>query len=285
MFFLGEVAALRGRLALLLKESVDRGDLLAEANFNNFGGTLARLGAGDPGGARHALEDVMARWPRRPFLTQHFTSLSGHVLIDLYLGQGGAALERLRTSWPELAGSLLLTVEAIRIFMIHLRARAALLAAAESSNPNPLLRAAECDARRLARERNPWAWPMARVIRAALCASAGQYEVAEALLGTAVDEFEAFDMRLFASAARRRRGELCGGKRGAALIADADSSMANQGVADHDRLAALHVPGDFDRSRPWFAPPRSGNPEFPSGTVRDKRPTCSDVAVAKVSKS
>ena len=54
LFFLGEVAALRGRLERLLAEAVNRGDRLSEADFSNFGGTLARLGSDDPGEARCA---------------------------------------------------------------------------------------------------------------------------------------------------------------------------------------------------------------------------------------
>jgi hypothetical protein len=50
------------------------------------------------------------------------------------------------------------------------------------------------------------------------------------------------DMRLFAAAARRRRGELIGGSEGRALIADADAVMGAQAILCPDRMTAILSP-------------------------------------------
>jgi serine/threonine protein kinase len=242
LFFMGDVAQINERLPRLVQEARERGDLLAEANLVTFGGPLALLARGDPRGARQSLIEVMDRWSQQGFHVQHFTSLSSHTQIDLYQGDASSAWERMTRSWRALQGSLLLQVEAVRIFMLHLRARCALACAATAVKPQLFLRYAEADARRLEREKAQWSWPLAALIRAALAAAGGQPEIAASLLTRAADDFNRRDMGLFAAAAQRRAGEVRGGDEGRALIASADTWMAKQNIADPAAMTNLHVP-------------------------------------------
>ena len=243
LFFLGEVAELLHRLPLLRKEARERGDLYAATNLGTFVGHLTWLAADDPEGARRDLGEVMGQWSQQGFHVQHLTGLMGQVQIELYSGDGTAAWKRMTEQWPALAGSLFLRVQVVRIFMLHLRARCALLASAATVNPTPLWRAAERDARRLEREQMPWSVPLAQGLRAAVAAARGDRAAAATGLGAAVAGFDAADMGLFGAAARRRQGELLGGEQGRALVARADSWMAGQQIKNPARMAAMHAPG------------------------------------------
>ncbi len=257
LFFLGEVGELRARLPVLLKEARERGDLYAATNLGTFVGYLTWLAADDPEGARRDLGEVMGQWSQQGFHVQHLTGLMAQVQIDLYRGDGPAAWKRITGQWPALAGSLFLRVQVVRIFMLHLRARAALAAATSppsgaarpesSKGVEALLRAAEKDARRIERERMAWAEPLARLVRAGVAAARRDRQAAIGLLAAAVTGLEAADMGLFASAARRRHGQLLAqllaGEEGPILIGQADAWMTAQKIAHPARMAAMHAPG------------------------------------------
>ncbi len=243
LFFLGEVAELIRRLPLLIKEARERGDLYAATNLGTFVGHLTWLAADDPEGARHDLREVMRQWSQQGFHVQHLTGLMGQMQIDLYRGDGAAAWTRITSEWPALARSLFLRVQTVRIFMLSLRARSALVAAMTARDRKPYLRVAERDARRLERERMHWSEPLARLIRAGIAVLRGDSARALGLLDTAAPGLEAADMGLFAAAARYRQGQLLGGEQGRALRTKAHAWMAGQKVKNPSRMIALHAPG------------------------------------------
>jgi hypothetical protein len=145
-----------------------------------------------------------------------------------------------------MAGSMLLHVECVRIFLVHLRARCALGAAAAAKDPAPLLRQAAKDARRLEKEKPSWSRPLPQLIRAALAFRAGDKLRAANLLGAAAAALDAADMKLFAATARRRQGLLLGGENGNTLRAIADAFMAAQKIQNQERMTELFVPGMGD---------------------------------------
>jgi eukaryotic-like serine/threonine-protein kinase len=161
-----------------------------------------------------------------------------HTYIDLYTGEYEAAWERWRRRWADVLGSHFLYVQVLRVFLYELHARTALAVAARSAKSRPLLRAAEAGARRIERERLPWAVPLAQRLRAGLAAVRGDRDGAADLLERAAAGFEVADMRLFAVAARRRLADY----RGADLAAGADAWLAAQGVRNPARLAAALTP-------------------------------------------
>ncbi|MFH1265006.1 MAG: ATP-binding protein, partial [Planctomycetota bacterium] len=250
LFWLGEVDELKRRLPLLLAEAERRGNLYALANLGTFAKPLVSIAADDPDAAEWDLRELTGAWSRKSFHVQHLTGLLGQGQIDLYRGHGTVAHQRLMQQWPALAGSLLLRVQQVRIFMRHLRARCALAASEQAADPGPLLRSAARDARGLEKEKIAWADALAQVLRAGISAACQDWERTVALLETAIARLDAVDMALFAASARRRLGVLLGGERGRRLVAEADSWMAGQGIRNPARMAILHTPG------------------FPSGEVR-----------------
>jgi hypothetical protein len=100
------------------------------------------------------------------------------------------------------------------------------------------------DGHKIARERAFWATPFADLVLAAVAAVRGESAAVERA-ARAIVGFEAAGMAAYAAAARRRHGELVGGDRGAAEVADADAWMRSEGVVNVDRIAGVLAPG-FD---------------------------------------
>jgi hypothetical protein len=188
----------------------------------------------------------MAHWSRGGYHIQHNDQAWGMAQIELYAGRGGAAWDLIAWNWPALSRSLLLRVQFVRVAMWQLRARCALAAAECSSEPEPLLRAAAADARRLEREATPWSLASARLVRAALAWNRGGDSSAADLLTDAAGRFDSIAMALCAAAARRRLGVLVGGDRGATLVAQADVWMRGQEIREPGRMTEVYAPG-FNR--------------------------------------
>ena len=198
----------------VLDEARERNDLYTPGTIGMFVEPIGRLLADDPDGSRHALEEVARRWTHRGLSLQRVMEHMQSTFIDLYAGDGKRAWDRLNQWWPELRAAHLLRLEQMRIQMFHLRAACAIQAALATGSDR-LLESARKDARRIARERAPWAEPEAKTILAALAARRGDRSGAAALLGQAADRFEALDRGQFAHPARWQQGRLLGVKRAA----------------------------------------------------------------------
>jgi len=85
---------------------------------------------------------VMGEWSRQDFQVQHFMTLTAEAQIDLYRGDAVAAWQRVSDQWTGLRDAMLLHVEIVRIYMLHLRARCALAAVGSSLGSRPLLASA-----------------------------------------------------------------------------------------------------------------------------------------------
>jgi serine/threonine protein kinase len=238
--YTGDFPEVNRRLPLLLQEARDRNDRYAETNLATFVVPLVRLAADDPAAARKQVRESMSQWSHKGFHVQHFTSLVDEVQIDLYLGDASAAWERIRRHWPDVAGSLLLRIQQLRISFYHTRARSALGMAVPAGGVS-FLRTAERDCSRLERENVPWAAALARLVRGGLAAA--RRAPAVELLQDAINRFEALDMFLHAAAARRRLGELVGGAEGAALVTQADEWMCGHQIINPRRMTAMLAPG------------------------------------------
>ena len=243
LMFLGEVAEIGRRLPAQIKEARERDDLYAVTNLSLVIRTFVRLADDEPERARRELRQVMDEWSQQGFHVQHMNRLFDEVQIDLYQGEGSAAWERVTAQWPALARSYLLRVQQVRIFLLHLRARAALAAASAVAEPGPLLSAAERDARLLWRERIAWAEALAQLVRAGVAMGRHDAGGARQLLEGATGRLEAAGLRLHAAAARRRLGEQVAGSEGRRLVEQADAWMEGQNVRRPDRMTALLAPG------------------------------------------
>jgi hypothetical protein len=79
--------------------------------------------------------------------------------------------------------------------------------------------------------------------KAGIAAQRGFNELATELLNEAISQLEGADMLLYAAAARRRLGELIGGKEGASHIHQADTLMTDQTFRNPIRATAMLAPG------------------------------------------
>ncbi len=251
LIWLGDVGEASRRIRAQLEAAFERGDVYSATDLRLFTSNLAWLVDDDPEGARRVAEEAMAHWSKRGFHAQHYYALYAHGQIDLYLGDGLTALDRLAHAWPLLRSSMLMQVQSVRIETLHLRARCALAAARQDpAKANPWLRLAKADGRRLARENSLFAPPMAELTWAAVAVIEGRSRQGEEHLRRAIEGFDAAGMRQYAAAARRRLGALAAD---ASLSEEALRAMEAEGIRDIDRWTRMLAPG-FDTAPARLGP-------------------------------
>jgi len=167
-------------------------------------------------------------------------------MIELYAGENEAAYRHIVADWPLLRRSLLLRIRSVRVRCLQFRASCALAAAGTSREPEHLLRIAARDAGRMERERHfsvESNHAKAKLLRAGIEATRGNQNGALQYLISATDGFKACHSAFWYAISQRRTGELLGGDRGRALVADADAWFAGQDIVNPERLTATLVPG------------------------------------------
>jgi serine/threonine protein kinase/tetratricopeptide (TPR) repeat protein len=243
LLFRGELKVMSDELPRLLDEARRRGNRLSESSLANFGGPHVWMARDEPDRAAESVNRAMEMWPADVFHVQHFTSLAGLAQIDLYAGRVEEAFRRIESHWGRLRRSLFLEIEAIRIFMLHLRGRCGLALAARTRDRRTLLGGVARDARRLERETAPWATAMARNLRAGIARLEDRVDQADACLAEAIAGFARAEMRLFEMCARRARGRLGTGADHERDVEIAEQWMRSQEIANLDAMTNLHSPG------------------------------------------
>jgi serine/threonine protein kinase/tetratricopeptide (TPR) repeat protein len=244
LYFLGEIKELARRLPELLKDAEDRGDLYGKTMLSIRNLYIVHLAADRTAQARQESREAIERWSQQGFHNQHYVYLCAQTEMDLYLGEGALAWSRITEGWEALKKSMLLRVQFALLEATHLRARCALAAAA--GGDSGLLRQAETAVAIIEKENMPWANALALTIRAGIAAASDRRDEAIALLAESETQLTAAGMRLFATAASRRRGEALGGEPGRQLVAAADRQMAAQQIVNPSRVTAMLLPGRFD---------------------------------------
>ena len=241
--FEGRIGEVSRRWPAFLEEARDRGDRHMVALLNSFLLSTLRLASDDPDGAERGLMQSMDWGPRQGFLVLNNEEFGAEVQNHLYRGDGAAAWDLIANRYaPSLARSHLLRFQKVRIFFYERRARCALAAVTSGGDPRRLLKAAEADARRLRRERMPWADALSRMVLAGLAATRGDRAGAREGFADAMQSLEGVDMHLHAATARRRLGEAMGGDQGRALVAEADEWMSREGIRNPERMADIFAP-------------------------------------------
>ncbi len=250
LYFSGDIKQLARRQGRIAADAYDRGDLYTLVNFAATTTVAIHLAADDPDGARRELREGMAQWSQTGFLVQHFQAMAFDPDIDLYMGDGAAAYDRLMRDRRALEKSHLLRVQFIRgIFHSTLGRSAVAAIAARPSRRDALLAEARRAARRLEREGMPWTSALAALVRAALAnedAAGGETRrrgATVAALHDAVAKAEAAGMAMHAAAARHRLGQVLRSEEGEALGRAARSAIAAEGVRDVERWVAIYLPG------------------------------------------
>jgi eukaryotic-like serine/threonine-protein kinase len=239
---LGELNELAKNVTASLQEAEQRGDL--------YGSTVLRMGepiliwlAQDlPDEARSECEDAIGRWSQRGFHQQHAEFTYGMTLIELYVGDGAAACERMRVVWPQLEKSYTLELAMARVVNIDLRARATVAAAAqaEGRRRKELLAQASRWVRALEKEKGAWVPSIVAMTRAGIAHLSGDDAGAAELLARAAAGFDGAGMRMHAAIARGRRGVLVGSDEEKAAMT---KWMKSQNVVNPDRFCRVFAPG------------------------------------------
>jgi hypothetical protein len=240
-YYLGEIERMSRLVERHVAQAEARGDLYAATTLRVGWPNIRWLFADDEPAARRELDDAMRRWSKSGFHLEHYGALFGRVQCDLYAGDGAGGLARLEAGWPDLERSLLLRVPLVRAEIFHLRARAALSAAARSSSKkdrSALLTAATRDAKHVLATRATWAIPLGELALAGVAIVREDMTRSRDHLTAAARGFEAGDMMVYAAVARRRLAEL-----GAGDLAAADRMLAARAVRHPARLSALLAPG------------------------------------------
>lgn len=245
LVYLGDFGELDHVLPLLLREADERGDRLAASTLATGLPNLLWLAADDPGEARRRVDAASSLWGQSDFQVPHYFDLVARMHIDLYEGNGSAALTRIRSTWPKLLLSFSMLVQHLRMTVRHLRARAAIAAATEAPRVTRwrLLRRAGEDARQIEAEDVRWAAPLAAGLRAGIAAVEGRERDAAMELDRAARLYAGIEMALHAAAARTGHGVLMGGDTGRALVEESEAWMRGQGIVRPRRMAAVLLPG------------------------------------------
>ncbi len=170
----------------------------------------------------------------------------GQCETELYAGDPAAAAAVLSDRRKQLKRSLLLHMALIRCEYRHLEGRVDLALAAGEPDPaarDRLLARVRKRARALARESLPLAQMFGALLAAGIAAVSDRADEAERLLREVVARLDETGTRLFAAAARRQLGVILGGDDGDALVRQADAWMAEEGISQPARMAAMLVPG------------------------------------------
>jgi hypothetical protein len=239
----GQLIEFRHHHAALFAQAQEWGDVYTTVNLRIGHTSMVWLLDDEPEVARRNVREAMAAWPRRGFSLQVYRVMLAEANIDLYLGDGRAAYERVVGQWWALRRSLLMQVQYLRADAWFLRGRCALAV-------GRLAEAARF-ARKLEKERTPWTSALAAIIRASEAFARGARAETEAHLRVALERSEAADMRLHAAVVRLRLGALT---RGGQRESDGEPSaedfaargmawMTDQGIVRADRIAAMLAPG------------------------------------------
>jgi tRNA A-37 threonylcarbamoyl transferase component Bud32 len=246
MLHTGDLEALGRRARECLREAEELGDRYIATTLRTNVVPITWMQIDKPDQARQESAEAIRQWSRDPtWHIQHWCDFFGQSHVDMYLGEGARALERLEQAWPRMRRAHLMRIATQRLQTIQLRAHCALCAAAEArgTRRTALIDAADRDRKRLMREAGPWPEAIATTLAAGVANLRGDRQRCLTLLADAERQYVRLEMMLVTAAVRRRRGLIIGGDEGRALVATADQFFAAQRVVRPERWAAALAPG------------------------------------------
>jgi hypothetical protein len=245
LYYLGDLVSFQRLISTGLRQAPDRGSLYAATNFRTGLANFVWLMRDDPARSRRETDEAIQRWSRRGFHVQHWYNLIAMVQTELYLGQGAKAYDLIRDRWPELRRSGVFHIQHTRIAALHLRARAALAAAQQSSNRERAryLTAARQLIATLRRQPDAWAGALALLAGSGLAALEGDDEATKETLVAAVRALQQNNLWLLAHAAHiAGRTYLADGPADPTLD-DAKTWMAEKGIVNPTAISRVLAPG------------------------------------------
>ena len=244
LWWTGEYRLLCERSPALVREAEERGDRYFATNLCSGYPNAAWLVAGEPETAAARAAGAIGPWTRAGAHLQHFHDVVARVHIDLYRGDGAAAHRHITSGWKSLDDSMSLRIHVVRVTSEYLRGASALAAAASEVEPSALIAVATKASRRLEAEKASWASALAATLRAGAKAREGERGTAvTSLLEEAARLASASGMAGYACAAQRALALVRGGREGRERVAALEATLADRGVKEPARFAAMLVPG------------------------------------------
>ena len=234
LYYLGEWREMVHHSGLLLRDAIERNDIVAQLALRIGRCNLAWLIAGRPDEARAQLDAAEATLPTG-FHLPHVLAVQAACNIDVYEGKIGNASERLEDAWPHIERIGTLRNQYLRVELLLLRARIAL---AEHNRIGEAAKIADD----LIKEGATWANGIGHLLRAAVQLERGDRDDALGCLLAAEQDLAATAMVGWLQVARLRHGRLEGGAGGAARAEAARDLLKDLGAALPDRIANLLVP-------------------------------------------
>jgi tetratricopeptide (TPR) repeat protein/tRNA A-37 threonylcarbamoyl transferase component Bud32 len=233
LYYLGEWRELIRHANLLLRDAIERNDVVAQLGVRTGRCNLAWVISGRIDEARAQLEAANALLPPG-FHLPHVLAAQAACNIDLYAGNVANAAGWLEHAWPSIERVGVLRVQQLRVELLYLRARILVFQRAEK----PLRLLSE----ELIKEATPWAIASGLLARAAALEMRGDRRGAIASLVAAEEQLVAAGMTGWLHIARLRRATLEGGPGGAARAEASRDALQDLGASDPDRVADLFVP-------------------------------------------
>jgi hypothetical protein len=239
----GQIRELTALVPHVLREAEERNDLFLKICIASPAGVISWLAADKVDEARNVSQSIIGQWPKAGFYIQHLFALMAETQIDLYSGDGMQAWENINQKWRAYHASEFDRVQVVRVYMWYLRACCALAASGQDpSRSRSLLRCAERDAYRMARERCDWSEYWADALFGAILSLRGDVPAAVKSLRRAADGLTRNGTHLIALSTRRQLGELLGGDEGRKLTQEIDDSLRSQGIQNPSRMAQSILP-------------------------------------------
>ena len=237
-----------------LPEATLRGERwlrVSEQNGDRFGAVWLLLNLAMPllatEGATAAAAQVrraLMDWRSETFSPQEVMGMMALVRCELYRGEPGTAWRLLEERWPQMERDQALSWQFNRVLATQLRAGTAVaVARGRASERKALLARVRRDIQGLDKEGRHYAWAAAELLKAAVATTEGRQAEALRALDASISLYTQAEMAVHVACARRRKGELLGGREGQALIAAADELMRARGIREPARWADAWAPG------------------------------------------
>ncbi len=235
LFYLGEWRELARQGQLLLREAIERGDVVAQLGIRSGTCNLMWLLAGRAAESQAQLAAAVAALAPGYALPNVLATVAA-CNIALYRDEPAEAAAVLATAWPEIEKLGVLRFQHFRIELLHLRARIALSDRTRVDRVSAGLAASE----ELIKEGAPWAVGLGLLVHGAAQALRGS--TATAIAAFLAAEEQLTDMAGWLQLARVRRGQVEGTQAGHVRAAAALDALRDLGVADPERLVDVLVP-------------------------------------------
>ncbi|MCB9597645.1 MAG: AAA family ATPase [Sandaracinaceae bacterium] len=230
-YFTGDLAWLRDRTRVLLRDAIERDDLFNEVGLRLRLGPVIAMMEDRPDQAFADLDRAMERWSGRKVFLQHFIETIGRAEVALYAGDGAAARAVIEDAWAAIERTQILRSEQVATEAYFVRACAAVAAGD--------LDGAARFQRRLSGTRASYTQALGRLIEAAILRGRGDRSGAAEGFARAAAALEAVDLHSFAWAAHARRAELAGDDEARSAALD---RFAAQGVLRPEAFLDLLAP-------------------------------------------